>query len=257
VDEAVVIISPLISVALVGIESRSERFNNQKSLLDELLKIRSREGWNSSRYEKWIDIPNTFGYVYHSLHGSLSIYTDQLTLALDLARVKTRSTPNSDIIDTVWKDSRLMGWSEPLGGTCTENWQYLVTAYDRWEWLSLIFEDASTFRVSLVAYYMGLSIHELAEQIASTSEGGKYHTGYNVPLDFLSEDYEIVQRATELLLRNPTRDKLWTSLNVTREQIRNAKWDWIRDCRGWLRQVYQNRHFPHVRFLLEDFLDAL
>ena len=57
VDKAVDIISPLISVALVGIESQSELFNNQKSLLDELLKIRSREGWNRSGYEAWIDIP--------------------------------------------------------------------------------------------------------------------------------------------------------------------------------------------------------
>jgi hypothetical protein len=260
VDKAVDIISPLISVALVGIESQSERFNNQKSLLDEMLKIRSREGWDRSGYEKWMDIPDTLSYVYHSLHGSLSIYTDQLTLALDLARVKTRKTPNSDLIDSVWKNSQLMGWSEPLGGTCTENWQYLGAAYDRWEWLSLIFEDASTYRISLVAYYMALSIHELAAKIASTSQnglGGQYGIGYNVPLDFLSEDSKIVQEATDLLLRNPTRVELWTSLDVTLEQIKSARGNWIQECRSWLRQVYQNRHFPHVKFLLEDFLDAL
>lgn len=260
VDKAVDIISPLISVALVGIESRSEQFNDQKSLLDDLLKIRSRKGWNRSGYEKCTDIPDTFSYVYHSLHGSLSIYTNQLTLALDLARVKTRRTPNSNSTDSVWKNSQLMGWSAPLGGACTENWQYLVEAYDRWEWLSLIFEDALTYRASLVAYYMGLSIHELAEHIALTAEKGlegQYHIGYNVPLDFLSEDSEIIQHAMELLLRNPTRDELWTSLNVTREQIGSAKWDWIDDCRGWLRQVYQNRYFPRVETLLGNFLDAL
>ena len=260
VDKVVDIISPLISVALVGIESRSEQFNDQKSLLDDLLKIRSRKGWNHSGYEKWIDIPDTLGYVYHSLHGSLSIYTDQLTLALDLARVKTRRTPNSNSTDSLWKNSELMGWSAPLGGICTENWQYLVAAYDRWEWLSLIFEDASTYRASLVAYYMGLSIHELAEQIALASQSGsegRYHIGYNVPLDFLSEDSKTLQDATDLLLHNPTRDKLWTSVDVTLEQIKNAKWDWIRECRSWLRQVYQNRHFPGVKFLLEGFLDAL
>ncbi len=260
VDKAVDIISPLISVALVGIESQSEHFNDQKSLLDDLLKIRSRKGWNCSGYEKWIDLPDTVGYIYHSLHGSLSIYTNQLTLALDLARVKTRRIPNSNSTDSVWKNSQFMGWSKPLGGICTENWQYLVAAYDRWEWLSLIFEDALTYRASLVAYYMGLSIHELAEHIALTAEKGlegQYHIGYNVPLDFLSEDSEIIQHAMELLLRNPTRDELWTSLDVTREQIRNAKWDWIRNCERWLRSVYKNRHFPYVRFLLEDFSDVL
>ena len=153
-----------------------------------------------------------------------------------------------------------MGWSAPLGGICTENWQYLVAAYDRWEWLSLIFEDASTYRASLVAYYMGLSIHELAGQIALASQSGsegQYRIGYNVPLDFLSEESDMVRHAAEVLLRNSTRDELWTSLGVTREQIRNAKWDWIRNCRAWLRQVYQNRYFPHVKFFLEDLLGAL
>lgn len=232
----------------------------KKSLLDDLLKIRSREGWNHSGYEKWIDIPDTFGYVYHSLHGSVSIYTDQLTLALDLARVKTRRTPNSNFIDSVWKNSELMGWSKPLGGTCTENWKYLVQAYHRWNWLDDIFENASTYRASLVAYYMALSIHELAEHIASTSQSGldrQGGIGYNVPLDFLAEDSDIVRRATDLLLRDPTRNELWTSLDVTLEQIKNAKWDWIRECRSWLRQVYKDRHFPGVKFLLEGFLDAL
>ena len=160
-DEAVDVISPLISVALVGVESRSEQFNDQKSLLDDLLNIRSRDGWNRSDYGRWIDIPDSLVYVYHSLHGSLSIYTDQLMLALDLVRVKTRRTSNLNFVDSVWKNSQFMGWSKPLGGTCTENWQYLVGAYDRWEWLSLIFEDASTYRISLVAYYMALSVHEL------------------------------------------------------------------------------------------------
>ena len=258
-DKAVDIVSPLISVALVGIESRSEQFNDQKSLLDDLLKIRTREDWDRSGYEEWVDIPDALVYVYHSLHGSLSIYTDQLTLVLDLARVKTRRIPNLNFIDSVWKHSEFMGWSKPLGGTCTENWEYLVQAYDRWNWLHDIFEDASTYRASLVAYYMALSIHELSEHIASTSQSGldgQGGIGYKVPLDFLAENSEIVRRATALLLRDPTRNELWTSYDVTLEQIRNAKSDWIRECRSWLRQVYKDRHF-HVRFLLQDFLDAL
>lgn len=259
-DKAVDIISSLISVALVGIESQSEQFNNQKSLLDEMLKIRSRVGWDRSGYEEWDDIPDTLVYVYHSLHGGFSIYTNQLTLALDLACVKIRRIPGLNSIDSVWKTNQFMGWSKPLDGTCTENWQYLVTAYDRWEWLSLIFEDESTYRISLVAYYMALSIHELAEQITSTFQSGlegQYHIGDNVPLDFLSEEPETVQQAIDLLLRNSTRAELWTSLDVTIEQIKSARGNWIQKCRNWLRQIYQNRHFPHVKFLLEDLLNAL
>ncbi len=85
VDKAVEIISPLISVALVGVESGREQFREQKSLLDDLLNI---VGWNPAGYTTWASIPNALGYVYHSLHGGLSLSTKQIDLALSLARVK-------------------------------------------------------------------------------------------------------------------------------------------------------------------------
>ena len=43
VDEAVDIISPLISVALAGVESGREQFRDQKPTLDDLLGHRRRE----------------------------------------------------------------------------------------------------------------------------------------------------------------------------------------------------------------------
>ena len=101
-DTAVEIISPLISVALAGVESGREQFRDQRSILDDLLNI---GGWNRSGYTGWA-IPNALGYVYHSLHGSLSLSTNQLDLALSLARVKI-----SDLYTTkhAWKRVELMG----------------------------------------------------------------------------------------------------------------------------------------------------
>ena len=84
VDKAVEIISPLISVALVGVESGREQFRDQKATLYDLLNI---PGWSSAGYSLWVNIPHTLGYVYHSLHGSLCLNTNQLDLALSLARV--------------------------------------------------------------------------------------------------------------------------------------------------------------------------
>ena len=72
-DKAVNFVAPLISVALVGVESRNEHFKNQESLLDDLLNIQSMEGWNRAGYVRWIEIPYALGYVYHSLHGSLCL----------------------------------------------------------------------------------------------------------------------------------------------------------------------------------------
>ena len=254
VDKAVDIVSPLISVALVGVKSCSEMFNNQKSVLDDLLSVGSRTGWNRSGYREWIDIPGVLGYVYHSLHGSLSLNTDQLTLSISLARVKIRSIFNSEFIASVWKHSELVGWSESFGGKCTDNWKYLVTAYERWEWLAFIFEDEVTYRTSLVAYYMALHIHELAVEINLGREFSSRGYDFSVPIDFLTEENEIKQRAISLLLRNSALSELWTCLNVTQDQMKDSWNNWISCCRDWLRQVYRihPNQMPH-----QNFFDAL
>ena len=225
-DKAVAIISPLISVALAGVESGREQFRDQKSVLDDLLNI---PGWSGPGHTVWAHIPDGLGYVYHSLHGSLSISTNQLDLALSLARAKipdlyTTKAPH------VWEKEDLMGWSGALGGNCREGWEYLSAAYDRWEWLSIIFEDELEYRTSLVAYYMALSIHELA----STIDSGEQNTFKNVPLTFISEGQDINQRAVSLLIRNPEAlTELWTCLTVTRELMENSWRDWIRSSAGW------------------------
>ena len=233
-DRAVEIISPLISVALAGVESGREQFRDQKSILDDLLNI---AGWN--RTGGWGDISRALGYVYHSLHGSLSLSTNQLDLALSLAQVKL-----PDLYTTtrhhVWEEIELMGWSTALGRSCPEGWKYLSTAYDRWEWLSPIFGDELEYRTSLVAYYMALNIHELASKIASGQQDTFSAFDFKVPLDFISEGQDINQRAISLLLRNPDAlMELWTSLNVTREQMENSQQDWIRSSEDWLNRVYK------------------
>ena len=87
--------------------------------------------------------------------------------------------------------------SASLGDRCIENWQYLSTAYKRgWEWLVPIFGDELEYRTSLVAYYMALSIHELASRIASGQQDMLKNAisvfSLNVPLTFLSENYSII-----------------------------------------------------------------
>ncbi len=257
VDRAVEIISPLISVALVGVESGSEQFRDQKSTLDDLLNIAR---WNRAGYEVWIHIPYALGYVYHSLHGGLSLITNQLDLALSLARVKiplaygTRHFP-------VWEIGELVGYSQSIsgtrGGNSLEGWKYLIEAYERkWEWLTPIFGDALEYRTSLVAYYMALNIYELATVIASGQQdtlntSSKYY--FTVPLTFLSEDYDITQRATLLLRRNlEALIELWTSLNVTREQMENSWEIWIRLADNQLREMYAASFNPITHQNLSD-----
>lgn len=246
VDKAVERISPLISVALVGVESGREEFRDQNSLMDDLLNIRGRYPFEDTF---WRNILYVLRYVYHSLHGSLCLSTNQLDLALRLARFKIPIQGGTEH-SHVWQRPALMGWSELFGPNCIEGWIYLVKGYKKWPWLFHIFVDELEYRTSLVAYYMALSIHELASIIASGQQdilkpGSGFY--FNVPLTFVSEGQDINQSAVLLLRRNPqTLTNLWTSLNVTREQMEYSWRAWIHLSELWLREIYGPSFYTKV-----------
>lgn len=234
-NKAVDIVAPLISVSLAGVESGNAQFNDQKSLLNALLKI---PGWkrddNRNWSQTWEQIPYALGYVYHSLHGGLCLNTKQLPLALGLAREKVPLAIESSWSRTVWENAHLMGYCQ-LMQERKECWKVLANAYpatrgncqsnNQWEWLRLIFEDDFTYRASLVAYYMALSIHELAAEIAPPNR--KRDIPY-VPWDFLSEGYKIKKHAVDLLRNDPELPALWECLDVTQEQQMRKAWeDWL------------------------------
>ena len=257
--KAVDIISPLISVALVGVESGRKPFRDQKSILYDLLNIPE---WSGAGYTPWINIPNALGYVYHSLHGSLCMNTNQLDLALDLARAKVHVGNGTKYLD-VWKQGELRGYSTsisgPPGGNCVESWEYLAGAYERWEWLSPIFGTELEYLTSLVAYYMALNIHELATAIASNPQrtlntSSEYH--FHIPLTFLFEDYGITERALSLLICNPeSLMEIWIDL-VDDYQMVNSWEDWIRLSENQLFQ-YDSSFNPAAHQNLSDIFHHL
>ena len=262
VDKAIEIVSPLVCIALAGVEACKKQFRDQKSILEDLLNI---PGWIRVNDRVWSNIPYALGYVYHSLHGCVSLHTNQLDLALNLARVKT-PVANGRRYLQVWERSELRGYSESIsgnrGGNCMQSWRYLTEACERqeWEWLSLIFSDKLEYRTSLVAYYMTLNIHELATIIAS----GKMNTFnassnpyFHIPLTFLSEDYNTTQRAISLLIRNPEAlSILWTSVQVTQEQMESAWPNWVRLSEKEILR-YSSTSFPIALQNLSDIYQHL
>ena len=245
VDKAVEIISPLMVVALAGVESGRDEFRNQKSLLDDLLNV---AGWNPDGYKTWVNIPNALGYVYFSLHGCVSLSTNQIDLALGLARVKI-PVPDGTKFLCVWEIKELRRQTPNLGGgrsaNVIESWDFLAEAYKRWEWLSSIFETHLEYRTSLVTYNMAMNIHELAVLIASDRQdrlNNYSNYPFNIPLTFFLEDYHIAKRSISLLRRNPEAlAELWTCLNVTREQMENSWENWCRLAENRLSQLLQHR----------------
>ncbi len=259
VDEAVDIISPLISVALAGVESKKEQFRDQKSTLNDLLNI---AGERDTGAAIWIDMPRALGYVYHSLHGSLSLSTDQLGLALNLARVKVPNLYKTKY-QHVWETDYLIGWFGSFGPNCKDGWEYLSTAYKRhWAWLVPIFGDESEYRTSLVAYYMALNIHELASRIASGEQDTlESICNFMVPLTLFSEGYNITQRAVTLLHDQKELAKLWTCLNVTHKQMESSWENWIRSFKNWFGDRYETRRnsiaHQNIFKIYENFFEGL
>ena len=227
-DKAVDIVSPLISVALVGVEWGDEHLNNQGSLLDDLLNIQSMEGWNRIGYMPWIEISYALGYVYHNLHGGLCLHINRLDLAFSLAQSEFPFATDLPFTQSVWENYNLMGSCESLGNNRVENWKYLANAFKRWEWLSLIFKDDREYRISLAAYHMALGIHELAAAIASGKEKELKEYHVRVKFYFLTEEYEIIQRAPSLLVHHSELSELWTCLDVTRTQMKSLWEAWIK-----------------------------
>ena len=240
-DKAVDIISPLMVVALAGTESGKEGFKKQKSFLGDLFNV---VGWDSTGYTAWVRIPYALGYVYHSLHGCVSMNTNHLEIAFNLALIQV---PNVDTIKhpPIWRWRELMGWCE-LFPNCIDAWHYLARGFERWEWLSLIFGTDVEYQSSLVAYYMMLNIHELAALIASDKKS-KLNNNYNikfsshlcVPPTFMSENKDIYKQAQLLLLRDPdVVIELWEKLNVTHEQMQNSWREWVSSIEHWWDNVH-------------------
>ena len=79
---------------------------------------------------------------------------------------------------------------------------------------------------------MALNIHELATIIASGKQvtfSATSNPYFHIPLTFLFEDYDTIQRATSLLRNNPEGlMALWSCVNVTREQMETSWANWVR-----------------------------
>ena len=141
------------------------------------------------------------------------------------------------------------------------SWQYLMKAYESWEWLRDVFECESTYHISLVAYYMALKIHERAAKIAFNSEANLNPQYLNIPLDFLFiEEYEIKRSATSSLLQNPAVSELWECEDVSLEQMKNS---WEMSIEQYGSQILHFYDQSYLRFLAEippeylNFFDAL
>ncbi len=232
------IYSPMISIAIAGVESGREGFKNQIGLLDEIL---FPSEWNENGRTILVRLPFAAGFVYQAVHGAMCLQTDQLPLALDMGKSKVEDSRGREGRQ-LWRLHEITGWPESFRTKKTgiDAWQGLSGLYDSWPWLGKAFGDKNEFLASLCAYYCMLNIHEYSVTLQEGLETDLKKQGLRleIPLFVFLEDHEVLRRGYKLLIRNPAHVKaIWSSIGIS-DSAFSQHWDsWMKVCGSWLGQV--------------------
>ena len=202
VDDAAGRIMPLIALALSGVESGLEPFNDQRSILDDLLHLLD---WRYSGRTVVVELPTALAYLYQFLHGATCLITNQHGLALAMATMTT-SLRHSTESKPLWANRAITGWPPGLGGGSVIAWDYVKSAPTRFSWLSEIFPQENDFEIALGAYSLMLNVIELADFLTTDKNVQILESDARVHLDvppcfgLLSKD--ILERAFRLAFRD-------------------------------------------------------
>jgi hypothetical protein len=225
-----------MAVALAGVESGNPKFNNQQAMLDEFLRPKD---WNAAGLTVVGSLPAALVYTYQALHGATCLEAGELGLAIALTRARVAPAHHYEGL-IVHQEHQFMGWPESFNHTCTTAWQYLVSLPDKWPWLGRIFESAQGYRAALSAYYMGLSIQELALVLAAGNAQVLENRDlrFDVPVMWMRMPLEVQQKAYRVLLSSHEQVRhIWRSLGV-QDKAMSAAWPrWMEHTLGWIANV--------------------
>ena len=251
--EGITTYSPLISIAVAGVESGRKKFNNQLSILDDILYPKN---WNRAGLTIVGDFPLSMAFIYQGLHGAVCLETDQLDVAINMIRTQTDFPGWKEDIP-FWMHHGVMGWPDIFEHKATKAWDVLSTLPNDWVWLEVVFGDIEEYQAALCAYYMVLNINEYASTLSSSLidllEKGELKL--DIPLCFVVLDDDIKRKAYRMLTSDI--DKLasiWRSVDVSDEQIVKYWGAWISLCNNWLGNVYRGGFYgslPHEK-LIDD-----
>jgi len=225
IDEGVEVVAPLIALALASVESRQPQFNDQRSILDDLIQI-----------SKWPETPMMVGgmlealaYVYHYLHGATCMMTNQLQVALRFATMRVRY---ANRVDMLWKQRLLSGWPTGFEGNTKKAWEYIVQAHERLPWLGRIFPRSADYDHTLAAYGMVLTALECAEFFSKPEEakkilGQQQRVLFDVPPMFANLPKEVLERAFTTAFPDATAVQLIAATSSIDPQVLREHW------RGW------------------------
>ncbi|EEF57022.1 toll/interleukin-1 receptor domain-containing protein [Pedosphaera parvula] len=247
------IYSPLMSLAVAGAVSGNAKFSNQTSILDELI---GPAGWNVAGMTYLTQIPSALVFTFQAVHGAACLFSGELMRGVAMSRARVRDSYSSQM-DELFKQPPLVGWPYSLNERPDFALSYLVGLFDNWAWLAELFGSKEEYKSSLVAYYLGLHVQELANLIASGNDAVLEADGHMplVPIQSLRIEADQGSRSYRLLVHSPEEVRaIWRTLGVKDAQMA-AAWDkWLsltlRAMTAYRGQgTSWRRQFPHENLL--------
>lgn len=243
--EAAKCYSPLIAMAIAGVDSGRSKFNNQVAILDDIL---FSKGWSPNGYTVVTKVPESIAFIYQALHGAAAVITDQLPLAMKLATTQMDFPFWNEPI-RLCQNTGVTGWPEALGRKVEPVWNALLSLQEQWPWLNEMF--GNDYKAAIGAYYMALNINEYAELLASGNAKEFFsgnHKSLNIPLWFLRLEEDNIRRALRLLTQDVEAVKIiWRMHGVVDDAIVLNWADWVKTCTEWLQKVYGYGRFFHAK----------
>lgn len=204
-DDFVNAAAPLFLIAFAGYLSTNEKFSNQEGLLIDLLSI---DGWwqkEGRHYNIIQKIPNLLAYVYHHLYGALNINNYRIEKVASIFRQKIPVKQPSIEYKYLYEVSSVTAHIDSLGRNCFNSFNYLLTAYQRWDWISLLFQDKQEFKKALVSYQMAINLlcylHMIKNKTLPLNEDTMIGSSM-IPPNFSISDSVTLQYCYHFMIKN-------------------------------------------------------
>ena len=124
-----------------------------------LIDLLSIDGWwQKGGLETIVKVPELIAYVYHHLYGALVVNNDRIENVAKIFNQKIPIEQPGIKYGYLYEKSSVTAHITSLGRDCYQSFNYLLTAYNRWDWIGLLFKNEQEFKRALVSYQMAINL---------------------------------------------------------------------------------------------------
>jgi len=199
-DSFVEVTVPLFLIAFAGYMSSNEQFHKQEGLLIDLLSI---DGWWEKGGLTVIrQIPELLAYVYHHIYGALNISTGTIEEIPIIFKQKIPVKSSNLIYEYLYQVPSVTGFVESLGRNCFKSFSFLLTAYKRWSWLTLLFPTEQEYQRALVSYQMTINLLFYFQATKNNALTTELEICPVIPPSFAIADHAILQSSYHFIVKH-------------------------------------------------------